>query len=539
MKIFTLLFLTSPAAFKLINSSMITPSESNIKRILANQSLPKIDMIVNISKIDDIILDFKLRNNINNDEIINGVLAVDALSLTPVLKIKNDGSIEGLINSSHLNKSELDHIKNIIQYQQDLIRTLKKKIITDAFVYQFQPIDPKYKTCVLHVLGANNGKASNLQVKLLNNISKILNDNNLSVSSFSSDGDNGYRELTSEMLQKWNNSIEPNVEFPPPLYTNDPLHIIKRARYRSLSHILYQINRTSPSINISNLESMLNLPSVVFSNSKITKMQDSYPIKLFDLETFFSLHNLDQFVECSFFLPFTLLQVAINEEKITVDDRFDLLEIIINYLRMYKEMYIKTKTEFAIPNSKTQGPLFDSALINDTLVTCITILSIMKQSIGNVRLNRVGTNPVEHHFGLLRIKSKYNDDFNTLLTSETKVQIASDIEHEIIGKTVRNKRTSYGVDVFLDRIVYGNNIGFNHKIAYCLCKEFGFPVNLLKEKVGQEECTYFHYSFWNLLNKTLINRNIKKSKYVMNSKQLTKYPSSGRNIRERQKNKKI
>lgn len=127
MKIFTLLFITSPAAFKLINSSMITPSESNIKRILANQSLPKIDMIVNISKIDDIILDFKLRNNINNDEIINGVLAVDALSLTPVLKIKNDGSIEGLINSSHLNKSELEHIKSIIQYQQDLIKTLKKK----------------------------------------------------------------------------------------------------------------------------------------------------------------------------------------------------------------------------------------------------------------------------------------------------------------------------------------------------------------------------------------------------------------------------
>lgn len=127
MKIFTLLFITSPAAFKLINSSMITPSESNIKRILANQSLPKIDMIVNISKIDDIILDFKLRNNINNDEIINGVLAVDALSLTPVLKIKNDGSIEGLINSFHLNKSELEHIKSIIQYQQDLIKTLKKK----------------------------------------------------------------------------------------------------------------------------------------------------------------------------------------------------------------------------------------------------------------------------------------------------------------------------------------------------------------------------------------------------------------------------
>lgn len=124
-----------------------------------------------------------------------------------------------------------------------------------------------------------------------------------------------------------------------------------------------------------------------------------------------------------------------------------------------------------------------------------------------MRLNRIGTNPVEHHFGLLKIKSKYNDDFKTLISSETKVQIASDIDHKIIEKTIRNKQT-YGVDVFLDRIAYGNNIGFNHKIAYSLCKEFGFPVNLLKEKVGQDECMYFHYSFWNLLNKTLNNRNV-------------------------------
>ena len=56
--------------------------------------------------------------------------------------------------------------------------------------------------------------------------------------------------------------------------------------------------------------------------------------------------------------------------------------------------------------SPTQGPLFDGALNNNTLVTCITILSIMKQSIGNVNLNRIGTKTVEHHFYLLRIKSR-------------------------------------------------------------------------------------------------------------------------------------
>lgn len=539
LKVFLILYLTSHAGYKLVNSSIITPSESNLRRILSNQKLPKIDEIVNISKIDEIISNYKTRNDINEDEKIYGVLAVDALSLTPVLKIKEDGSIEGLVNSSNLNKTECDKIKGVIQYQEKLIKTLKKNVTTDAFVFQFQPLSPLYKTVVLHIMGANNGKANNLHVKTLKKISKILQQNNLTVCAFSSDGDSGYRELVSEMLEKWNKSIDLNADFTSPLYTNDPLHILKRARYRSLSHLLYQINKSSSYINVSNLEGFLNLPSVIFSNSKITKMQDNYPIKLFDLSTFLKLHELDRLVECSFFLPFTLLQVALTENKLTIDDRVDLLEINVHYLRLYQDMLAKTSSDYSIPNNKTHGPLFDNALVNDTLVTCLSILSIIKHSDGIIRLNRIGTNPLEHHFGLLRIKSKYNDDFNTLLQSEIKVQIAADIEHEIIGKTIRNKRTSYGVDIFLDRIIYGNNIGYNHKIAYSICKEFGFPVNLLSEKISKTECEYFHYNFWNILNKALTNREIKKPKYIMNSKELTKHPSSGRNIRERQKNKKI
>lgn len=74
-----------------------------------------------------------------------------------------------------------------------------------------------------------------------------------------------------------------------------------------------------------------------------------------------------------FFLLFTLLQVVINEEKKTIDGRFDLLEIAINYLRMYREMYSKTKTKFEIANNKTVGPLFDNALINDSYL-CINII---------------------------------------------------------------------------------------------------------------------------------------------------------------------
>lgn len=64
---------------------------------------------------------------------------------------------------------------------------------------------------------------------------------------------------------------------------------------------LYHTFYTTLILIISDLESMLNYLSAVFSNSKITKTQDSYLIRLFDLETLFSLHPLDQLVRCTFF----------------------------------------------------------------------------------------------------------------------------------------------------------------------------------------------------------------------------------------------
>lgn len=76
------------------------------------------------------------------------------------------------------------------------------------------------------------------------------------------------------------------------------------------------------------------------------------------------------------------------------------------------------------------------------LATSLTILSPINTFKCRICLNRIGTNPLEHHFGLLRINSKNNDDFETLLSAETKAQILDDLEYQIISGSIKSRRSS-------------------------------------------------------------------------------------------------
>ena len=56
---------------------------------------------------------------------------------------------------------------------------------------------------------------------------------------------------------------------------SDPLHLLKRARYRLISSKVHSgFYNDSQIIDINNLQALFNYPSVVFSNSTITKMHD-------------------------------------------------------------------------------------------------------------------------------------------------------------------------------------------------------------------------------------------------------------------------
>lgn len=65
---------------------------------------------------------------------------------------------------------------------------------------------------------------------------------------------------------------------------SDPLHILKRAHYRLFTENIHAgFFMNSLKLDFDSLREILDVPELVFSNKKNTKMQDSLPIYLFSL----------------------------------------------------------------------------------------------------------------------------------------------------------------------------------------------------------------------------------------------------------------
>lgn len=187
-------------------------------------------------------------------------------------------------------------------------------------------------------------------------------------------------------------------------------------------------------MNISAVQEILNLPSSIFNNVKITKMQDWLPIRLFTTENFITLDYAEMYTECAYFLPFTLLLTSLSSKDISIDERIDFLEISANYLQMYNGIYASTNIkERGLQTGKSECTLFNQVIINDLLTTLLTINSFLNNFKCLISLNRFGTNPHEHHFGLLRIRCKFDHSYQKFVKEATKVKVLHEIESETIS----------------------------------------------------------------------------------------------------------
>ena len=134
-------------------------------------------------------------------------------------------------------------LKSMLSDQEMFIKKLKNKTINSAFVYYYQPLDPMYKCFVVLILGASSGKASSIQADMLKKIAVILKAHNFSTMIFAADGDTGYNRYVHQTTVKWDRHSRPILDFNDILFSNDVLHLIKRGRYRLLSHNITLINK--------------------------------------------------------------------------------------------------------------------------------------------------------------------------------------------------------------------------------------------------------------------------------------------------------
>ena len=538
------LLIISPSTLLYLYRCSLSPSKSTLYEHIYKNFDFKSENLINISQINKICKQYRFDNEIAESVEIFGVLAVDAISLTPHIKVGEDGAIYGLIHSINISKEKIDIVKFEIEKQEKLIAFLKNETINNAFVFQFQPLNPNYQCFVVHIQSSNTGKANYIQIDLLEKIATKLKFENFTVISYATDGDSGYKSLVNNTIMKWNDyKKRPIIHLEEIIYTNDPLHILKRARYRLLSHQLVLFKKNKNLLNLTNAKSLLNLPKIVFYDAMITKMKDDYPLKLFDITKFSLLYFTEQLDLAAYFLPFSLLITALDSPVITIDERVDFLEISAFYLQLYRKIIEKIPlNERGLQKSKNskQCLMFDNNLIDDYLATIITIDSIINRYNGLLCLNRIGTNPLEHHFGLLRTRAKYRDDFDTIVIQQSKLQILEEIENSIVGNIVKARKQSFGKIIDLENIDYGEKSGYsNFNIAYLLMWKFGFPMKLLRYKLNLCDMHACLVIFEGKINKTIENTKVIRKKFIFNSNDHSFGSPCGAFIRKRQFEKDI
>ena len=193
----------------------------------------------------------------------------------------------------------------------------------------------------MHICPSTQGKATQEHVSLLENISTALLGEGVRVIGYSMDGDSTYRKLHNLLYAEYEDKIRRDIDFTnfsgisSRLIVSDPLHILKRARYRLLgSDVHIGLTNSTQLIDVERLQSLLNLPSKVFSSQKFTKMHDDLPVMLFSFESLMVLAESEPGY-LAYFLPFCLFNIGLSEKGLSLEERINFFEVAFYYVLAY------------------------------------------------------------------------------------------------------------------------------------------------------------------------------------------------------------
>ncbi|KAK8895023.1 hypothetical protein M9Y10_023465 [Tritrichomonas musculus] len=551
MMIAALLIIISLPCYEMIRKFDIWPSRQAVENRLRTAYVANTELLISLDNIHLVVKKYKDENSV--DQKIKAILAVDAVSLTPEIGITKDKLIKGLLQKELLEDSEMRLLEKKFKEFEKFCRSRKDVTITDAFLFNIQPLNSSYRSFVVYFHASTQGKATDREVEILHRIKNEVAKNGIEIIGYAFDGDSTYRTLHNDYFNYYNDIISNSASFSN--YStikklsiiSDPLHILKRARYRIFSGKLYAgFSRGSNQLNIEYLKTHLNVPTLVFCNKAFTKMQDSLPVELFSLESLYILlldENLDWI---SYFLPFILLNSALSEPELTVDERRTFIEIAL-YNSFY---YIKESKQYANPlpqrKSKYNSDLqmYNEVLMIEFCNTVLSILSVIDSINGTINLNRIGSNPVEHVFGLLRMKSRNKHTYDKMVKNLGEIELQKQLLKELgENQPVTGRKSYYGQKIF--NSINGTRDIFEinpREIAFSLHIAFNLPIKSLNNQIQSKDfitknAKYIADDFFISLKTIFLRLHPKNRQGKLNSPEI--HLSSGRNIHFRLIDKEI
>jgi hypothetical protein len=310
---------------------------------------------------------------------------------------------------------------------------------------------------VIHATAAINGKGNESTVTMLEEIAGRLRDTSFSLLGYAFDGDSCFNSLHDGFQRAWEEQLSSGAlssffgaQIVLPLVISDPLHLLKRIRYRLLSSdFRIGVNGDERDFLISTIQTIAQVPPAVFDNSRMTKMHDSLPLHLFSRQPILEAFERHQGREFFVLFPWHLIVAGLTHAQLSTQTRCSMFEVAFWLLYFYQKLLqnasLPPGTKEKIHGSR-YATLYTRQQLRDALNTLYSLIVILRNSDSPVRLNRIGSNPLEHAFGKTRLRCR---DINTmrnfisgLATEFLKLQ-GGNVLHLV---AVAKRRTSVGVD---------------------------------------------------------------------------------------------
>lgn len=449
------LYQASPKAYNLLREngadvlSSSLPSPKTIQRHLREDIEAQMELLTDQKQCHKIMQQWRKDHELPSRKKIPVILSVDAINFRPYLTLDDRGVITG-INKAKLEEdlsgTELYwHLSRDLDGWQDWVDRHWRDVLTAAFVYYVQPLSDEYSCVVLHWHEKENGKAGPDELSLWLALRRRLQKCHFRVVALASDADSGYERLHN-LYQKaylYKNGrkmrkVDENLRVI--LMISDPLHLLKRLRYRLLQGRTFTsgFSLDAPTWDSSKLQEMssqLRLPAAVFDNSDATKMHDTLPLALFTPEVLRGSLRINSIL-AAYILPGVILNTALRARDLSRNERLELLKLGYGYMKEYWQHSSK-KLPKGLTSTKLDKTsiLFDTKLARhfmNTFRTLAYILATLKDTV--VSLNRCGSNPLEHYFGKLRIGCCFYHTLNNCLRVLCTDQVIRDGPRRITGR---------------------------------------------------------------------------------------------------------
>ena len=122
---------------------------------------------------------------------------------------------------------------------------------------------------------------------------------------------------------------------------------------------------------------------------------------------------------------------------------------------------------------------FDAVFARQFCNTVCSLLKVLSRVNGTVALNRVGSNPVEHLFGLIRMRSRNVHTYQKMLRVMSKTTLQTKFLHELGERRIEHRLSYFAQSVRTEPSYARNKIGAEPRdLAFILLCIFGLPITV-------------------------------------------------------------